>query len=251
MLTRTNDSMINRVRELGEMRVAVALNKPPEEGLNDEFYLDPKTGQPAGVVIDYMKMMANDLGVRPVWVSIPWKDQVDALLADEIDILPKHTNTPERALYVDFADQMISFEVLIMTAKDREENFQSLKEKGKIIACSRGSSNRLVIEKEFPQAVILEVDEYLLGAEAVDNKNANAWVESAISKTLLEVKPNLKIVRNSQGEKIVLSRDYAHMAVKLGDQRSINWINNWIKFRMAQGDLKQLIDVRWPACLAE
>ena len=238
-------SMIERVINKGVMKIAVAFTKPPEEGLSDEFYVDPKTGKPEGVVIDYMKLMADDLGVKPEWVNMPWKDQVDALINDEVDILPKHTNTPDRALKIDFADRLISFEVIAVTSKEKPQTMESLKEKGKIIACSRGSSNKQIIEKEFPIAQIVEVDEYLLGADAIEKGKADAWVESPVSKSLFELRPNLDVVRDEKGDLIVLSKDYAHPAVKLGDQRAINWIDNWIKFRMAHGILNYLVNVRW------
>ena len=63
MINQPKDSMIERVLKKGVMRVAVALTRPRQEGLSDEFYLDLKTGKPEGVVIDYMKLMAEDLGV--------------------------------------------------------------------------------------------------------------------------------------------------------------------------------------------
>jgi len=245
----TEESMIDRVIKKGVIEVAVNLTRPPEEGMSDEYYLDPKTGKPEGVVIDYMKLFAEDLGVKPEWVSIPWNEQVDALVNGEVDILPKHTNTPERAFKIDFADQMIAFETLIVISKENPQTLEDLKQKGKIIACGKGSSNRLTIEKLFPQAKITEIDEYLMGADALEKGEVDAWVESAISKNLLKIRSTLDVVKDPEGNIISLSKDYAHMAVKLGDQRSINWINNWIKFRIAQGDLNDLINVRWPNCL--
>ena len=245
----TGKSMIDQVVKKGVMKVAVNLTRPPEEGMSDEYCLDPKTGKPAGVVIDYMKLMAEDLGVKPEWISIPWNEQVDALINGDVDILPKHTNTPERAMRIDFADQMIAFETLIVISKENPQTFEDLKQAGKIIACGKGSSNQLTIEKLFPQAEIFEIEEYLMGADALENSKVHAWVESAISKNLLKLRPKIDVVKDSDGNIISLSKDYAHMAVKLGDQRSINWINNWIKFRRAQGDLSYLLDIRWPNCL--
>ena len=249
MTNYSEGSMIDQVIKKGVMRVAVNLHKPPEEGMADEYYLDPKTGKPEGVVIDYMKLMTEDLGIKPEWISIPWNEQVDALINGDVDILPKHTNTPERALRVDFADQMIAFETLIVISKDNPQTQEDLKQVGKIIACGKGSSNRLTIEKLFPQAKIVEIDEYLMGADALEKSEVDGWVESAISKNLLKMRPMLDVIKDPEGNIISLSKDYAHMAVKLGDQRSINWINNWIKFRRAQGDLKYLLDIRWPNCL--
>lgn len=240
-----DQSMIDEVLGKGVMRIAVALTDPPDKGLSEEYYRDPETGKPEGVVIDYMKLMAGDLGVEPEWVEIPWKDQVDALISGDIDILPKHTNTPDRALKVDFADRLISFEVLIVVLKENPQTFSSLNQDNRVIACARGSSNIQLVQHNFPRAKIVEVDEYLDGAEALESGDVHAWVESPITKTLLEKRPRLDVIRDSRGEVAVLSKDYAHPAVKLGDQRAVNWINNWIKFRMARGELDSLVNKRW------
>jgi len=247
----TEESMIDRVKRTGVLRVAVAFTRPPEEGMSDEYYIDPKTGKPEGVVIDYMKLFAEDLGAKPEWVSIPWNDQVDALVNGEVDVLPKHTNTPERAFRVDFTDQLISFNLLILISKENPLTLEELKQPGKAIACVKGSSNRLAIEKNFPEAKIVEIEEYLMCGDALEKGEVDAWVEAAISKTLFKIRPKLDAVRDSEGKPIALSREFDHITVKLGDQRSINWINNWIKFRMAQGDLYNLVHVRWPNCLID
>lgn len=245
------DSMVDRVRKKGIMRVAVALTKHPEEGMPDEYYLDPKTGKPEGVVIDYMKMMAEDLGVEAEWIKIPWTEQIDALINGEVDVLPKHTNTPERALRIDFADTMFCFNIVSVISKNNTKTMDELKKDSIKIACVKGSSNKIVLKRYFPKAQVIEIDDYLDGADVLEKGDADAWVEAAISKKLLELRPNLDILRNTNGKPIVLATECDNISVKLGDQRSINWINNWIKYRKAQGDLRNLLEVRWPNCLAD
>jgi len=251
MINKPKESMIECVRKRGVMKVAVDFAKPPEEGMPDEFYLDPKTGEPAGVVIEYMKIMAEDLGVKPEWVSIPWKEQVDALVNGEVDVLPKHTNTPERAFRIDFADTMFCFNIVVVISKDNPQSLDELKKKNKKMACVRGASNKLVLQKNFPHAEIVEVDEYLMGADALEKGSVHAWVESAITKNLLKIRPKLDVLRDEEGNLVVLSTECDNISVKLGDQRAINWINNWIKFRKAEGSLRYLLEVRWPDCLAK
>lgn len=250
MNTPIMESMVDRVRKKGIMRVAVELAKHPDEGMPDEFYFEPKTGQPAGVVIDYMKMMAEDLGVEAEWVNIPWSDQIDALINGDVDVLPKHTNTPERAFRIDFSDIVFCFNISAVISKKNLFTLDELKKGDKKIACVKGASNRLVLERHFPNAEVVDVDEYMIGADLLEEGAVDAWVEAAITKKLLQLRPDLDVIRNSQGKPIVLSTECNSISVKLGDQRSINWINNWMRFRKAQGDLKYLLEVRWPNGLA-
>ncbi len=85
-------STLDLVLERGVLRVAVAYTPPPEEGSHPEFYLDPRTSEPSGVVCELGRIMASDLGVRPEFVDIAWADHMTALLdADVADELYEHS----------------------------------------------------------------------------------------------------------------------------------------------------------------
>lgn len=244
------ESALDRVLRNGVMRIPVAYTKDPSYGLSEEFYLDPKTGKPAGIVIEYLDLMCRDLGVKPEYINMPWKDHIDALLRDEVDLLPKHSNLPERALLVDFAFRTVNFDVLIMLRKDSEETYESLKAEGIKISAARGSSNCEVVRKHFPKAEIVEVDEYLEGCDLLEQGVVDAWVESPIVKHLLVVRPKIKVVRKEDGSLLKLSSEYAHPAVKQGDTKFLNWLNNWADYRLASGELEEMLN-RWRAGLLE
>ncbi|MEM4724539.1 MAG: transporter substrate-binding domain-containing protein, partial [Candidatus Hadarchaeum sp.] len=96
-------SLLDVIRERGVLRVAVEFNPPPElDGFPPEFYLDPETGQPSGLAPIISGIIAQDLGVRLECVDMPWPEQIPALLEGRVDLLPKHVNTPQRALSVEF-----------------------------------------------------------------------------------------------------------------------------------------------------
>ena len=90
---------LSEILERWELRVAVQwLPSPQESGEPPEFYIDPETGKPTGIAIILSELIARDLHVRAEFVNLPWKDHVDALLRRQVDLLPKHSNTPDRAL---------------------------------------------------------------------------------------------------------------------------------------------------------
>ncbi len=243
-----SESVLDRVVKNGVMKIAVMFTRPPKEGLSDEYYIDPDTGKPAGIVIEYMEMMCKDLGVKPEYIDMHWSKQVDALLNDEVDILPKHSNIPKRALQVGFAGRTINFDVVALINKDHPETMESLQQEGKVIACTKGSSNREVIEKYFPKAKIYEITEYIQGADRLKDKTVDAWVEAPVAKTLFDVRPELDVIRNADGSLLKLAVEYAHPGVKPGDHIFINWINNWLLYRDATGDLPEMM-ARWNECL--
>ena len=114
------DRVLDEVRARGVLRIPVEFSAPPEEGPPPEFYLDPKTGEPAGIAPIIGGLVARDLGVRLECVNMPWPDHVPALLDGRVDFLPKHVNTPERALHVEFG--VGRFTVYRVTALVRDDS---------------------------------------------------------------------------------------------------------------------------------
>ncbi len=243
-------SNLDRIRKNGVMRIPVAFTKEPKYGVSEEFYIDSATGKPAGVVIEYMDLMCADLGVKAEYMDMPWGEHIDALLTDKVDILPKHSNLPSRALVVDFAQRVINFDVLVIIRKDSDETMETLNMPGKKVAVSKGSSNLDLIKKYFPQAEVTEIEEYTMGADLLEAGEVDFWVESPVVKKLFEVRPKIKPLRKEDGSLVILAREYAHPGVKAGDSRFLNWINNWMMYRLATGELQEIID-RWKATLME
>jgi len=243
-------SALDRVLETGIMRIPVAFTKDPSYGLSEEFYIDPKTGKPAGIVIEYLELLCKDLGVKPQYMDMPWKDQIDVILRDEADLLPKHTNTPQRALKIDFAFPTVNFDVLCVVRKGSGETMETLKAPGKKFSVARGSSTCDVVKEWFPDAELVEVGEYLAGADLLEAGEVDAWVESPIVKHLFELRPAIEALRNEDGSLIKLSSEFAYPGVKSGDTKFLNWLKNWYAYRTATGDLPEMM-ARWAEGLVE
>jgi hypothetical protein len=52
--------------------------------------------------------------------------------------------------------------------------------------------------------------------------------------------PECTVLSNGQGKPVVFSVDYSHPMIKPGDQRFLNWINNWMDFHEVQGTLERI-----------
>lgn len=243
-------SVLESVLSSGKLRIAVMFTKCPEEGLSEEYYIDPKTGKPAGAVIEYMELMAKDLGVKPVYIDMHWSLQADALRNGEVDILPKHTNLPSRALLMDFALATINFDVVTVISKNAPQTMESLNADGMKIVCTKGSSNLEIVKRVYPKASVIEIMEFTDGIRLLQSGKAQGWVESPIAKTLFHCAPDLDVIRDENGKLIKLSAEFAHPAVARGEEDFLKWIINWQQYRTATGDLPKIYE-KWKKCLVE
>jgi polar amino acid transport system substrate-binding protein len=237
---------LGEILERGTLRVPVQWQSPPQlSGEPPEFYMDPETGQPAGIVITLSTLMAGDLRVRPEFVNIPWKDQIDALRRREVDVLLKHCNTPARALAVDFGARLMAFRTVVTVRKDDPfRNPEDLNRDGVVIATTEASSCARAIERHFPNAAIAE-SSFTGARDALTRGTIQAFVTDAVTKSALAVYPDHRVLRDEHGQVVVLAHEYAHAAVYPGDQRFLNWVNNWISYWRAQGVLDYWCDTWW------
>ena len=108
-------SLLTGIRERGFVRISAYWGETSAQ------YLDPDSGEPAGLVGLVGELLAHDLGVKPEFVNMVWEDHIDALLSDQVDISIKHTNTPERAFNVEFTIESILCEegrIVILSSND-------------------------------------------------------------------------------------------------------------------------------------
>jgi ABC-type amino acid transport substrate-binding protein len=242
-------SLLEEIRERGILRVAVAFSSPPEEGHPPEFYIDRNSGEPSGVVCELGKVMARDLRVKPEWVDIPWPEHMRALLSGKVDLLMSYTNTPPRAFEVEFASRLLPSQVVVMVRQDSPIRERvELNKPGKRIGIWHGSSIARLAEEHFPSATI---SEHANPLGALEGGRVDACVVDAVTKIFMEKHPGLKLLRDDSGELVVLPQEYGHPAIRPGDQRFLNWINNWLQYHEAQGTIGYWCRTWWQSWMAE
>lgn len=242
-------SLLQEIRERKVLRIAVAFSPPPEEGHPPEFYIDQKSGKPSGVVCELGKVIARDLGAKPEWVDIPWPEHMQALLSGKVDLLLSYTNTPQRAFQIEFADRLLPSQVVIMVTRDSAiQEKEEVNQPGKRIGIWHGSSIARVAETHFPLATI---GEYADPPGELEGERIDACVVDAVTRVFMEKHPGLRLLRDKNGELIVLAREYGHPAIRPGDQRFLNWINNWLQYHKAQGTIGYWCHTWWQSWMAE
>ena len=91
-------STLDEILDRGSLRIPIEFLGHPDTGDPPEMYRDPESGAPDGLAPKVGAMIASDLGVELEIVEILWPDQIPALFDRKVDLLPKHTLFPRRAL---------------------------------------------------------------------------------------------------------------------------------------------------------
>ena len=242
-------STLEVVIDRGILRVAVAYTPPPEEGSHPEFYIDSETGEPSGVVCELGRIMASDLDVRPEFVDIAWTDHMQALIDSDVDLLMSYTNTPERALHVDFAGPLLPSEVVIITTNEAgTDSIATLDVASKRIGVEKGSSIVRVAQRYFSRAEVVELTS---PGPALIHGETDAWVSDAVTRIFMTQNPKLRLIREPRGGLLVLAREYGHPAVRKNDPKFLNWVRNWLQYHTAQGTIDYWCRQFWFSWMAD
>lgn len=249
-MTKETTSVLDQIVERGKLRIAVQWLGAPDTGSPPEMYLDPETGAPSGIAPEIGRMIAEDLDVELECVDIPWPQQIPALLEGMVDILPKHTLIPSRAVQIEFTDgRWIEIRVSCLVRKDGDVKApEDLHRDGITIATWHGSSIAEMIRRRFPHAKLLEAQK---AHEEVATGDADAALNDSVTHRFLEINSELDLLRRDDGQVQIFSREYNKIAVKPGDQRFLNWLNSWYDYRHAQGDVTYWAQEWWEAYMAD
>ena len=243
-------SALTQILDRGSLRVPIEYLGAPDTGAPPEMYLDPETNEPAGVAPRVAAMIAEDLGVKLEIVEMPWPEQIPALLSGKVDLLPKHTAFPARALKLEFAaGRLMQIRITCQVpAAQAHEGLASLRREGLRIGVWHGSSNRDVAERVFPGAKIVDASN---PTELLRSGEVDTVVGDAVTRRNLELNPDLALLREPDGQLVILSREYNKVSIRPGDQRFLNWLNTWYDFRHGQGDIEELVETWWESFMGD
>ena len=134
-------NLLEDIRESGVLRIPVDFSPPPTDGFPPEFYIEPKNGKEWGIAPIMGRHMAADLEVRLECVDMPSPEHMPSILSGKVDLLPKHVNTPKRALLVEFANGrfMLYRVTALIQEKELISDKEDLNQEGKIISVWYGS----------------------------------------------------------------------------------------------------------------
>lgn len=231
-------SRLHEIRQRGVIRVGVNWSPTAEQ------YIDPDTGEPAGIVPLLGNLLAKDLGgVEAEFVNLTWADHIPALMEDRVDICLKHTNTPQRALLVEFSrGEVLRFEGKVVIRRDRDIGSEiDLNKPDRVVACGEGESQIDQIKERYPRAKLRTFPTVHNALSAVDEGTVDACLADQAVPDFLRLHPECTVLVDENGDPVITSIDYAHPMIKAGDQRFLNWIDNWMDFHTRLGTIDNII----------
>ena len=158
-----------------------------------------ENGQPQGVSIDYMNILADKLGVKVKYVTGPsWNEFLEMLKNRELDVMLNIVRTPDRLKYVLFTDPYLQNSNTIVSHKDSPiYTVQDLY--GKKVAIPKGFFYEEIIRKNHPEIKLVLLEDILAGLKAVSLGEADATLgEQAVVYHL--IRRNMLSNLNVSGE---------------------------------------------------
>lgn len=231
---------LDDIQKRGVIRVGVSLEYPPVQ-------FRDKDGNPTGFDVDVVTMLANDLKVKIEFQDMKWDGLIPALLSKKVDILwAGHTNTPERALVVNFSPRLERTDVvLIVGADEKATTLDELDQKGKTITCLLGSTSEKSAKMIFTKATIRALPGQQEAFMEVESGRADACLTDLyMAAPYTRKHDTTKILKDKTGKNIVVSSEFGHAAMRKADMELWVWIINWVDYYRASGTLDALED-KW------
>ncbi|SDR17228.1 amino acid ABC transporter substrate-binding protein, PAAT family [Pseudovibrio sp. Tun.PSC04-5.I4] len=224
-------SALHEILDSGELKVGTTGDWNPMS------VRDPASNGYKGYDIDIMNELANDLGVKLVFIPTDWKTLVNGIIAGKYDLTGSASISPSRMKVSGYSDSYISVEILPFTLSknvDKYNSWDSINQDSVIVATTLGTTFEKLSKEWFPNASIKVVEAPARGYQEVLSGRADVFITSNIEGATLKAK--FPTIVNVPVEE---SRNPTPIAMLMPqtDQVWINYVNNWIKVKRMNGFL--------------
>ena len=195
---------------------------------------DPATNSYKGFDVDVMNELANDLGVKVEFVATDWKTLVNGVVAGKYHLTGSASISPARMKAAGFSESYIAVEIFPFTMKENEAKFSgydSINQPGVTVATTLGTTFEKLVREWFPNAEIKVVEAPARGFQEVIAGRADVFITSNIEGSTLKEKFDIVQVPDTEAR----SPSPIAMLLPQTDQVWINYVNNWVKVKEAQG----------------
>jgi len=221
-------SVLNEILDSGVLKVGTTGD------WNPMTLRDPATNSYKGFDIDIMTELAKDLGVEVQFVPTDWKTLVNGVVAGQYHMTGSASMSPPRMKVAGFSESYIAVEFFPFTTQDKADRFSgydSINQPGVKVATTLGTSFEKMVREWFPDAEIIVVEAPARGYQEVLAGRADVFVTSNIEGATLAGKFPITKVAGTEAR----SPTPIAMLLPQTDQVWINYINNWVKVKKAQG----------------
>lgn len=195
---------------------------------------DPATNSYVGFDIDVANELAADLGVEVEFVPTDWKTLVNGVVAGKYHISGSASISPPRMKVAGFSESYIAVEIMPFTTADKAgmfDGYDSINKPEVKVATTLGTSFEAMVREWFPNADIKVVEAPARGFQEVLAGRADVFITSNIEGATLKEKHGVVQVANTAPR----APTPIAMLLPQADQVWINYVNNWVKIKQAQG----------------
>ncbi|MBW1911685.1 MAG: amino acid ABC transporter substrate-binding protein [Deltaproteobacteria bacterium] len=228
--------VVKEIMMRGEMVVGVQTQGPPIS------FID-KDGKRTGLAVEMLRMLAKDMEVKLVLKEYEWKGLIPALLSKKVDFLGcDMTPTIKRSTRLNFTDPYIFSDTVAFALKDSPlNNISQLNSPEVKIAVIQGSSHVGIVQRQLPKAIMKE---YAGGGPAVATATMSGRTDVGINGFGV-VRGYLKSFKNMKILDGVLKHGPVCWPVRPEDTHLLELLNNFIRYKKADGSLTALVDYWW------
>ncbi|BCS97234.1 amino acid ABC transporter substrate-binding protein [Desulfoluna limicola] len=224
------ESVIESIQKKGVIRVGMSTFVP--------WAMRDKTGELIGFEIDVARELAKDMGVKVEFVPTNWSGIIPALLTGKFDVIIGGMGiTPKRNLKVNFSDPYDFTGMSLVAHKKKAAGFSSLADfdkKNVTIAVRIGTTAEMAAKKFIPNATFKLFENESQALQELYLGRVHAVVASAPLPTFQALKfPEKLFVPMTEP----FTKEPIGFAVKKGDFDALNYFNNWIRVKQADGFL--------------
>lgn len=203
-----------------------------------------KQGGYTGFEIEVAQQLAKDMEVDAEFVPTKWSGIIPALLTGKFDIIIGGMGiTPARNLKVNFSDPYEFTGMSILANKKLaggQKGLDAFNNPDTTIVARIGTTAAAAAKKFLPKAKINLFDDEGQALQEVLNKRAAAMVSSQPFPEFQTIKYQDKLYLPLDGK--TFTKEPIGFAIRKGDADFLNFLNNWIRVKNADGWLQERYD---------
>ena len=228
----TRESALEQVLKRKTLKVGMSTFVP--------WAMKDKTGKLVGFEIDVATRLAEDTGVKVEFVPTNWDGIIPALLSGKFDVIIGGMGIlPSRNLKVNFTIPYDTSGMSMVANKELAGNFKTLQDFNRpevTLAVRLGATPVAAARKFMPKAQLIQFDDESKAIQELLNGKAYAVIASAPMPAFQALKYPDKLFLPI---KETFTKEPIGFALKKGDVDTLNYFNNWITVRQADGWLAE------------
>lgn len=229
------DDSVARVKKTGELVIASTVTGVPTT------FMDPKTNEVQGTMIDAAKHIANKLGVKLKVVETPWSALIPSLTGKKVDLIcAAMVITEKRKEVIDFSDPIFPYcEAMIVKLSDKKQYKTITDLQGLRIGAQVGTIYAKGLEEKGIKGVKVYENIGEIMMDISNDRLDASIVDAPVAGYLVKTKPEFK-VRTVETYQPVMCGDLG-IGIRKDDQDLRKEINKIVGEMKEKGMIKDIL----------